>query len=112
MKTFRVPVVTDIQLWKYVQVEAESEEAAEAKVRAFIEEAANLEGDATSDNPAVSGLTYDAVQGAVNNLEPSDVTVSDLEWTPGIVGEFSPIRVDPNNIAEEVRPAPRRKRTA
>jgi hypothetical protein len=101
MKTFRVPVVTDIQLKKYVEVEAETLEAAETEVRGYIKEAANLDDFERSDDPIVDGLTYVDLLCVVQSLELGQV--GDLEWRP-TVSDLS-ITVDLDEMTTEVEEA-------
>jgi hypothetical protein len=100
MTTFKVPVVTNIQLFKYIEVQADSKDDARAIAEKFIMLAEN---DDQSDHPIVAGLTDEAVQKAVDGLQPSDLTASDLEWTPGVSAAFARVIVDPDSAIIEVK---------
>ncbi len=100
MTTFKVPVVTNIELFKNIEVQADSADDARAIAEKFILLAEN---DDESDHPVVAGLTDEALQKAVDALEPSYLTTSDLEWTPGTSAAFARVMVHPKIPIIEVK---------
>jgi hypothetical protein len=100
MTTFKVPVVTNIELFKYIEVQADSADDARAVAEKFILLA---ESDDESEHPVVAGLTDDAVQKAVDALEASSLTTSDLEWTPATSASFARVMVHPKIPIIEVQ---------
>ena len=73
-------------------MQADSADDARAVAEKFILLAEN---DDESDHPVVAGLTDDAVQKAVDALEASCLTTSDLEWTPATSTAFAHVMVHP-----------------
>jgi hypothetical protein len=95
----RVPVVTDIQFVKYVEVEAETEQAAVAEVERCI---TLSENDEESTNPTVAGLTSEAVNEAVTEFQSfGDGEL--MDWQPAIVMSVDRILVDRWNSVQEVK---------
>lgn len=90
---YRVPITTNIQLFKYVEVEEATEEEAVAEVQRLIDEG------------KMEGLTAASVWSAIEDLRGPFTKESELDWTPGIIEDVDDIRIDDINDVIEVEAA-------
>lgn len=91
MKTIRVPVRTNIQLFRFVEVSAVDEAAAVSEVERLC--ALANEGKETN-NPAVAGLTAESIDKAIKGYQPPRNTQTDLQWVPGVIEMHDDVEID------------------
>jgi hypothetical protein len=100
---FKVPVLTNIQLYKYVEVEdpkITTEAEAVDEVRRRCEEAAYAQ---RSDDPLLAELTEESVQDALKTLRYQLDSKSDLEWFTGLL-DFEGVMVNEMDPVVEIEP--------
>lgn len=99
MKTFRVPVIADIQIFKHVEVSAATENEAVAAVQRRLK----LVGVVEDDHPDVAGLTVASIEEAIDEMRGPRTPEKDLTWVPGLVYDFKlGVKIDQDRVALEV----------
>jgi hypothetical protein len=107
---YRVPVRTEIQLFKYVEVENDEVNSEVGRLADRNEVHRRCEAAAEqyeSDDPKLVPLTGNSVQDAIEALRLMPTDLTDLQWQPGLIGIFEEVTVDEDNevicMEEEAR---------